>query len=45
MQEKKITRPYVVVDDVAGLISLAQIGALEIHAWGSPPISWNCRTD
>jgi bifunctional non-homologous end joining protein LigD len=29
------SQPYVVVDDVAGLISLAQIAALEIHAWGS----------
>jgi bifunctional non-homologous end joining protein LigD len=35
IREQKKTQPYVVVDDVAGLISLAQIGALEIHAWGS----------
>lgn len=35
IREEKKTVPYVVVDDVAGLISLAQIGALEIHAWGS----------
>ncbi len=35
IREKSKTEPYVVVDDVAGLISLAQIGALEIHAWGS----------
>jgi bifunctional non-homologous end joining protein LigD len=33
--EKSKTINYVVVDDVAGLISLAQVGALEIHAWGS----------
>jgi DNA primase len=26
---------HLLVDDVEGLISLAQIGALEIHAWGS----------
>src|SRR6185312_3678478 len=26
---------YLVVDDAGGLISLAQVGALEIHAWGS----------
>jgi bifunctional non-homologous end joining protein LigD len=35
IREQSKTEPYVVVDDVAGLISLAQIGALEIHAWGS----------
>ena len=35
VQEKTQIEQYVVVDDVAGLISLAQIGALEIHAWGS----------
>lgn len=35
VREKSSTKPYVIVDDVAGLIALAQIGALEIHAWGS----------
>ena len=35
IREKDKTEPYVVVDDVPGLITLAQIGALEIHAWGS----------
>src|SRR5438105_4272840 len=35
IREKSKTEPYVIVDDVSGLISLAQIGALEIHAWGS----------
>jgi bifunctional non-homologous end joining protein LigD len=35
IKEKSKSEDYVVVDDVAGLISLAQIGALEIHAWGS----------
>ncbi len=35
IKEKEKTENYVIVDDVAGLISLAQIGALEIHAWGS----------
>lgn len=35
VREKKKTEHYVVADDVAGLISLAQIAALEIHAWGS----------
>lgn len=33
--EKTSTKNYVVVDDIDGLISLAQIGTLEIHAWGS----------
>lgn len=33
--EKSKTEHYVVVDDVDGLISLAQVGTLEIHAWGS----------
>jgi bifunctional non-homologous end joining protein LigD len=35
IREKNKTEQYVIVDDTAGLISLAQIGALEIHAWGS----------
>ncbi|MFT3883340.1 MAG: non-homologous end-joining DNA ligase [Gemmatales bacterium] len=33
--EKNKRENYVLVDDAEGLISLAQIGALEIHAWGS----------
>lgn len=35
IREKRKTEPYVIVDDVDGLISLVQIGTLEIHAWGS----------
>ncbi len=35
IQENSKTEPYVVVDDESGLISLAQVGALEIHAWGA----------
>jgi bifunctional non-homologous end joining protein LigD len=35
VMEKSKREPYLVVDDAAGLISLAQIGALEIHAWGA----------
>jgi bifunctional non-homologous end joining protein LigD len=35
IREEKKTGNYVVVDDVKSLISLAQIAALEIHAWGS----------
>jgi bifunctional non-homologous end joining protein LigD len=35
IREEKETKNYLIVDDVQGLISLAQIAALEIHAWGS----------
>lgn len=35
IREKTKREPYVLVDDVEGLIALAQVGALEIHAWGS----------
>ncbi len=35
IREKRATRNYLVVDDAEGLISLAQIGALEVHTWGS----------
>lgn len=35
IRESSKTGEYVVVDDVPGLMSLAQIGVLEIHAWGS----------
>lgn len=33
--EKEGTRDYVVIDDVRGLVSLVQMGVLEIHPWGS----------
>lgn len=35
IREKKETKKYLIVDNENGLISLAQIAALEIHAWGS----------
>ncbi len=35
VREKSKTEDYVIADDVSALISLAQISALEIHAWGS----------
>jgi bifunctional non-homologous end joining protein LigD len=35
IREKTKIEKYIVVDDMAGLVSLAQVGALEIHAWGS----------
>jgi bifunctional non-homologous end joining protein LigD len=34
IREKSATRKYVFLEDAGGLISLAQIGALEVHAWG-----------
>ena len=30
--------PFPVIEDVAGLIALVQVGVVEIHAWG-------CRVD
>ncbi|HVW30280.1 MAG TPA: DNA ligase D [Polyangiaceae bacterium] len=33
--EKKGTKDYLVVHDALGLVSLVQLGALEIHTWGS----------
>jgi bifunctional non-homologous end joining protein LigD len=35
VKEKAGTTTYMVVDDLAGLISLVQMGVLEIHPWGS----------
>jgi bifunctional non-homologous end joining protein LigD len=35
VKEKNSTRNYLLVDGVDDLIALAQIGALEIHVWGS----------
>ena len=35
IQEEKARREYVYVEDERGLISLAQMGVLEIHPWGS----------
>lgn len=35
IQEKHKRENYLVIDDVNGLVSLTQIGALELHAWGS----------
>jgi bifunctional non-homologous end joining protein LigD len=35
VKEKNKTRDYLLVDEVEDLIALAQIGALEIHVWGS----------
>ncbi|HZT51425.1 MAG TPA: DNA ligase D, partial [Stellaceae bacterium] len=33
--EKEGTHTYLVADDAAGLVALVQMGALEIHLWGS----------
>jgi bifunctional non-homologous end joining protein LigD len=35
IKEKQKTGNYLLVDDAPGLISLAQVSALELHAWGS----------
>ena len=35
VKEKKGMSEYLVADDIAGLVSLVQIGVLEIHLWGS----------
>ena len=35
IREKSGTDEYLVVDDVAGLIALVQMGVLEVHPWGS----------
>lgn len=35
IEEKHKRENYLIVDNVDGLVSLAQIGALELHAWGS----------
>ncbi len=35
IRESKGVKDYMAIDDADGLVSLAQIGATEIHAWGS----------
>jgi bifunctional non-homologous end joining protein LigD len=35
LAEKSGTEPYSVIDDSRGLFGLVQLGALEIHTWGS----------
>ncbi len=35
IRERSKSATYLYVDDVAGLVSLVQIGALEVHVWGS----------
>jgi bifunctional non-homologous end joining protein LigD len=38
VREKTRNEKYLVADDIAGVVSLVQMGVLEIHAWG-------CRAD
>ena len=35
IKEKHGTATYILIDDLAGLVSLVQMGVLEIHPWGS----------
>jgi bifunctional non-homologous end joining protein LigD len=35
VKEKSKTENYLVADDLAGVVSLVQMGVLEIHSWGS----------
>ncbi len=35
IQEQDKRADYLVLDDVAGLVSLVQMGALEVHVWGA----------
>ncbi|RJX36043.1 MAG: DNA ligase D [Desulfurivibrio sp.] len=35
IRDKEATSDYLVIDDVQGLLSLVQLGVLEIHPWGS----------
>ena len=35
IREKDKVADYLVLDDVAGLVSLVQLGALEVHVWGA----------
>ena len=35
IKEKSGTGTYIAIDDLAGLISLVQMGVLEVHPWGS----------
>jgi bifunctional non-homologous end joining protein LigD len=33
--EKSVTRTYLVIENLAGLVAVVQMGVLEIHPWGS----------
>jgi bifunctional non-homologous end joining protein LigD len=33
--DKSVTRTYLVIENIAGLIAMVQMGVLEIHPWGS----------
>ena len=44
VKEKSKSEHYLVADDLAGVIALVQMGVLEIHSWGSPPIGSSSPT-
>ncbi len=33
--EKTVARPYLVIENLAGLVGIVQMGVLEVHPWGS----------
>ncbi|MEW6219874.1 MAG: DNA ligase D [Thermodesulfobacteriota bacterium] len=39
--DRQGTRAFVVIDDLAGLIALVQLGVLEIHPWGASAGDWD----
>jgi bifunctional non-homologous end joining protein LigD len=42
VREKRSVLDYMTVDDVEGLVGLVQLGALEIHTWGSHTETIEC---
>ena len=38
-------QPYLAIDDVAGLVAMAQMSAIELHAWGADETNPLALTD